>query len=86
MSATRRRPRIALLPGDGIGPEVMAAALEVLDPETRFRTTVEAAGPPSGGVVAGDLYLVGGGDPVLTQPALDRARRRLRPRRPLHQP
>ena len=31
MSATRRRPRIALLPGDGIGPEVVGAARRVLD-------------------------------------------------------
>ena len=31
MTAADRRPRIAALPGDGIGPEVVAAGLEVLD-------------------------------------------------------
>lgn len=42
-----------------------AAALEVLGPDTRLETTVEAATPPTGGVVSGDIWLVGGGDPVL---------------------
>jgi D-alanyl-D-alanine carboxypeptidase/D-alanyl-D-alanine-endopeptidase (penicillin-binding protein 4) len=41
------------------------AALEVLGPETRFRTTVVATAPPSGGVVEGDVWVVGGGDPLL---------------------
>ena len=41
------------------------AALEVLDPTGRFRTTAVAAAAPAGGVVAGDLTLVGGGDPLL---------------------
>lgn len=42
-----------------------AAALRVLGPEHRFETIVRAEIGP-GGVVAGDLYLVGGGDPTLT--------------------
>jgi D-alanyl-D-alanine carboxypeptidase/D-alanyl-D-alanine-endopeptidase (penicillin-binding protein 4) len=41
------------------------AALELLGPDARFRTAVTAAGAPAGGVVAGDVWLVGGGDPVL---------------------
>jgi D-alanyl-D-alanine carboxypeptidase/D-alanyl-D-alanine-endopeptidase (penicillin-binding protein 4) len=44
---------------------VGAVALEVLGADHRFVTSV--AGPaPVDGVIDGDLYLVGGGDPVLT--------------------
>ena len=42
---------------------VAAVALEVLGPTTCSRRRRAA---PYGGVVAGDLYLVGGGDPLLT--------------------
>ena len=48
-----------------------AVALEVLGPDQRFATAVVAPAV-SGGVVTGDLTLVGGGDPLLaTQPYLD---------------
>lgn len=42
-----------------------ASALDVLGADARLRTTVRAAALPVEGVVAGDLWLVGGGDPVL---------------------
>lgn len=42
-----------------------SAALTVLGERTRLRTTVRADAPPTDGVIAGDLWLVGGGDPVL---------------------
>lgn len=45
------------------------AALEVLGPEFRFTTTVQTAASVQGGVLNGDLYLVGGGDPFLTTDA-----------------
>jgi D-alanyl-D-alanine carboxypeptidase/D-alanyl-D-alanine-endopeptidase (penicillin-binding protein 4) len=49
-----------------------AAALSLLGPEYRWRTTLSIAAPPAGaalapgGEVAGDLVLHGGGDPTLT--------------------
>ena len=47
------------------------AALEILGPDYRFETRVYASGRGNSknrknGVLAGDLYLVGGGDPLLT--------------------
>ncbi|HWL45775.1 MAG TPA: D-alanyl-D-alanine carboxypeptidase/D-alanyl-D-alanine-endopeptidase [Ilumatobacter sp.] len=44
---------------------VAAVALDVLGPDYRFRTELFAAGPPVDGVIEGDVYLVGGGDPLL---------------------
>jgi D-alanyl-D-alanine carboxypeptidase/D-alanyl-D-alanine-endopeptidase (penicillin-binding protein 4) len=41
------------------------AALIALGPEFRHATRVTASVPPAAGVVAGDLHLVGGGDPLL---------------------
>lgn len=49
-----------------------AAALSLLGPEYRWRTTLAVNGPPSGpplpagGEVSGDLYLRGSGDPTLS--------------------
>ena len=45
---------------------VAATALEVLGESFQFTTSATTASPPAGGAVAGDLYLVGGGDPVLS--------------------
>ena len=42
------------------------AALERLDPNFRFRTTVKSLEAPVEGKIEGDLYLVGGGDPYLS--------------------
>lgn len=54
-----------LVPASGMKLLTAAAAIESLGAGTRLRTDVVAANPPSGGVVDGDLWLVGGGDPVL---------------------
>ena len=55
-----------LIPASNEKLLVTAAALAELGPRQRFTTTVMAGGPPSGqGVINGDVWLVGGGDPVL---------------------
>jgi D-alanyl-D-alanine carboxypeptidase/D-alanyl-D-alanine-endopeptidase (penicillin-binding protein 4) len=58
-------PDRSVIPGSNEKLFVAATALEVLGPEYRFRTEVQSP-PPVGGVVPGNVYLVGGGDPVLT--------------------
>jgi D-alanyl-D-alanine carboxypeptidase/D-alanyl-D-alanine-endopeptidase (penicillin-binding protein 4) len=58
-------PDLAVIPASNQKLLVAAAALDVLGPEHVFTTEARAAGI-DGGVVAGDLYLVGGGDPLLT--------------------
>ena len=73
MCATLRRgeeiiaefaPEAPLIPASNMKLLVAAVALEVLGPDFRF-TTALAAPPVVATVVPGDLYVVGGGDPVL---------------------
>jgi len=42
------------------------AALDVLGTETRLRTTIVSDAARNGGVVSGSLWMVGGGDPLLS--------------------
>ncbi len=49
---------------------VSAAALLRLGTGSRFVTEIATSGPPRAGVVAGDLWLVAGGDPYLTTAGL----------------
>jgi len=44
-----------------------AVALDVLPPGYRWTTRIVAAGPIEDGVLHGDLWIVGGGDPVLSR-------------------
>lgn len=60
-----RQAELLLAPASGMKLVTAAAVLEHLDPGERLPTTVVATGAPAGGVVDGDLWMVGGGDPVL---------------------
>lgn len=59
-------PSTPLAPASTLKLTLATAALEVLGPDRRFVTEVRAAGGPGpDGVLRGDLWLVGGGDPLL---------------------
>jgi serine-type D-Ala-D-Ala carboxypeptidase/endopeptidase (penicillin-binding protein 4) len=51
------------------------SALSALDPNERFRTTVRATSKPVGGTLTGDLWIVGGGDPLLESTTYSRTRK-----------
>ncbi len=54
-----------LVPASGMKLLTAAAAVDQLGADHRLRTDAVTARPPSAGIVDGDLWLVGGGDPVL---------------------
>lgn len=61
-----------LLPASNAKLLVAAAAFLVLGPDHRFETAVLAAETPREGLVEGDIYLRGGGDPTLLPDDFDR--------------
>jgi 3-isopropylmalate dehydrogenase len=64
-------PRIAVLPGDGIGPEVVAAAVHVLKAlELRYKFSTELAEFPIGGAA---VHSTGSPFPDVTREAVRRA-------------
>lgn len=62
-----RQPSLGLIPASTTKLLTTAAALARLGPDMRFTTDVRAAAPVAGAV--GELYLVGGGDPLLSTAA-----------------
>lgn len=60
-----RAPQQALVPASNMKLLTTAAALEYLGPYYRYATYLVANGPIRGGVLEGDLYLYGTGDPTL---------------------
>jgi len=60
-----RRPDQPVIPASALKLLTAEAAVAVLGPETRLSTVMKADAAPSGGVVTGDLQVVGGGDPII---------------------
>lgn len=60
-----RRPAEPLIPASTLKVLTAVAALDELGPRTRFTTEVKAAAAPANGVVDGDVWLIGDGDPLL---------------------
>ena len=56
---------IQVMPSDGLVLLTLATAHQMLGPDHAFTTSVQSTVPMDGGVVNGDIYLVGGGDPLL---------------------
>jgi len=66
ISIGARNPDLAVIPASNEKLVVGAVALEVLGVDTTLTTSVASSAPLTDGVVAGDIYLVGGGDPLLS--------------------
>ena len=60
-----KNPLLALPPASVAKAATAAYGLEALGAGYQFRTRLVATGPVEGGVLKGDLVLVGGGDPVM---------------------
>lgn len=68
-----RRARVPVTPASTLKLVVAATALEALGPKHRFETRFVASAPPAAdGTLAGGLWLVGGGDPMLESADLRR--------------
>lgn len=65
-SLYERKPRRKRVPASGQKLLLSMALLDHLGPETRFDTAALAHYPLASGVIQGDLFVVGHGDPTLT--------------------
>jgi D-alanyl-D-alanine carboxypeptidase/D-alanyl-D-alanine-endopeptidase (penicillin-binding protein 4) len=61
-----RQPTLGLIPASTLKLLTTAAGLAQLGPGYRFTTDVRAGAPPAADGGVGDLYLIGGGDPLLS--------------------
>ncbi len=62
----------AVIPASTLKVLTAATALSIIPPGERFVTEARAGAAPVNGVIAGDLWLVGGGDPLLETPDYSR--------------
>ena len=60
-----KRENQPLIPASALKLLTAEAAVSVLGADTRLTTTFKADAEPTGGVIAGDLQVQGGGDPVI---------------------
>jgi D-alanyl-D-alanine carboxypeptidase/D-alanyl-D-alanine-endopeptidase (penicillin-binding protein 4) len=67
----RRNADHALAPASTLKLVTGAAALAALGPQHRFTTRFVASAPVRDGVVHGDVWVVGGGDPMLSTPTFE---------------
>lgn len=58
--------RTAFIPASSLKTLTTATALEKLGPDFRFVTELKSTAPMADGVIAGELVIVGGGDPMLS--------------------
>jgi D-alanyl-D-alanine carboxypeptidase/D-alanyl-D-alanine-endopeptidase (penicillin-binding protein 4) len=73
-------PRVAMNPASTMKLVTTFAALDLLGPAYVWKTEAFATGSLSDGVLTGDLYLRGGGDPRLTYDQFQRLLRQIRAR------
>jgi D-alanyl-D-alanine carboxypeptidase/D-alanyl-D-alanine-endopeptidase (penicillin-binding protein 4) len=64
----RRNADKLVVPASNLKLFTLAVAADRLGWDHRFETRLEAAGPVAGGVLEGDLVVVGGGDPSIASP------------------
>jgi D-alanyl-D-alanine carboxypeptidase/D-alanyl-D-alanine-endopeptidase (penicillin-binding protein 4) len=62
-------PDRPVLPASNMKLITSTALLDKLGPNYTFTTTLRALHPPANGVLEGNIYFVGGGDPLLREPS-----------------